>query len=75
MSEKLARKLIELLHHADVDLRYWDRKRSGAAEREITIKERMLIIRALRRLYPTTTLSSQTCASGSTFAVKGAQEP
>jgi hypothetical protein len=50
MSKKLATELIELLHHADVDFRYWDRKSSGAAEREITIKERMLIILALRKL-------------------------
>jgi hypothetical protein len=41
--------LIDLLHHADVTLSYWDRKRSGAAERELTAAERMLLISALRR--------------------------
>lgn len=42
--------LAELLEFADVELSYWDRGRSGAVRRDLTEKERKLILRALRRV-------------------------
>jgi hypothetical protein len=42
-------KLWDLFSRADVTLSYWDGKRRGAVERELTTEERMMIIRALRR--------------------------
>lgn len=42
-------KLLDLFHRADVTLSYWDSKRSGAVERDLTAAERKLIIGALRR--------------------------
>jgi hypothetical protein len=54
-------KLLDLLHHADITFRYWDGKRRGVVERDLTAAERQLLIRALRR---TSTLSSQHQAQG-----------
>lgn len=42
-------KLLDLLHRADVTFGYWDSKKSGAVERDITPAERKLLIVALRK--------------------------
>lgn len=41
-------KLWDLFSRADVTLQYWDGRRRGVVERELTTNERMLIISALR---------------------------
>lgn len=48
--KKMALALIDLFHISDVEFHYWDRRQSGARKRDITLKERMFIIEALRKV-------------------------
>lgn len=41
--------LADLFEHADVTLNFWSRETNGVVERDLTDKERRLIIKALRR--------------------------